>query len=103
MVCWPPECSFFRLAFDRAGVLWGVENGADNLDDPDHGGDIHNDNPGEELNQFDRPGRHYGYPYCWSEYHLPGGDGAGAVWVPRQRFARPYTFQETVRSLRHTR
>lgn len=33
------------LAFDRHGVLWGVENGADNLYRKDLGGDIHNDNP----------------------------------------------------------
>ena len=33
------------LAFDSHGVLWGVENGADNLVRDDIGGDIHNDNP----------------------------------------------------------
>lgn len=33
------------LAFDRHGVLWGVENGPDNLMRSDLGGDIHNDNP----------------------------------------------------------
>ena len=33
------------LAFDAHGVLWGVENGADNLVRDDLGGDIHNDNP----------------------------------------------------------
>jgi glucose/arabinose dehydrogenase len=33
------------LAFDRHGVLWGVENGPDNLKRSDLGGDIHNDNP----------------------------------------------------------
>ena len=34
------------LAFDRHGVLWGVENGADNLQRSDLGGDITNENPG---------------------------------------------------------
>ena len=31
--------------------------------------DIHFDNPAEEVNLFDinRPGRNYGYPFCWSE------------------------------------
>ena len=29
------------LAFDALGVLWGVENGADNLRRADLGGDIH--------------------------------------------------------------
>jgi glucose/arabinose dehydrogenase len=33
------------LAFDRHGVLWGVENGADKLEREDLGGDIHNENP----------------------------------------------------------
>jgi glucose/arabinose dehydrogenase len=32
------------LAFDRHGVLWGVENGADNLQRDDLGGDITEDN-----------------------------------------------------------
>ena len=33
------------LAFDSFGVLWGVENSADNLFREDLGGDIHHDNP----------------------------------------------------------
>jgi glucose/arabinose dehydrogenase len=33
------------LAFDSFGVLWGVENSADNLFREDMGGDIHHDNP----------------------------------------------------------
>ena len=37
------------LAFDKYGVLWGVENGADNLFRSDLGGDIHNDNPVSEA------------------------------------------------------
>jgi len=60
-----------------------VENGSDNLSRSDLGGDIHNDNPGEELNLFTQPGRFYGYPYCWSEYSLPSGRGLGrgAQWA----------------------
>jgi glucose/arabinose dehydrogenase len=54
------------LSLDSQGRIWGVENGRDNLN---VGGDIHYDNPGEEVNLFDpsRPGRNYGYPFCWSE------------------------------------
>jgi len=54
------------LFIDSKGRMWGVENGRDNLM---LGGDIHYDNPGEEVNLFDtaRPGRNYGYPFCWSE------------------------------------
>ena len=58
---------FDRLAFDAFGVLWGVENGADRLKRRDFGGDIHNENPAEELNRFPESaaGEHWGYPYCW--------------------------------------
>jgi glucose/arabinose dehydrogenase len=65
------------LAFDDQGRLWGVENGVDNLFRSDLGGDIHENNPAEEVNLFAEPGRFYGYPYCWSEYDLPGDFGAG--------------------------
>jgi glucose/arabinose dehydrogenase len=72
------------LAWDKYGVLWGAENGADNLARADIGGDVHQDNPGEEVNKFAAPvGSFYGYPYCWSEYLLapPYGQGAGTQWA----------------------
>jgi glucose/arabinose dehydrogenase len=73
------------LQFDRHGVLWGVENGADNLQRDDLGGDITNDNPAEELNRFreEDAGKNWGYPLCWSEFLLPEpyGQGAGTVWA----------------------
>jgi len=78
------------LSFDRDGVLWGVENGVDNLNRADLGGDIHNDNPSEEVNKFVNPGRFYGYPYCWTEYILPLGLGRGTQWVQPQ-FLSQYT------------
>jgi glucose/arabinose dehydrogenase len=55
------------LFIDSKGRIWGVENGRDNL--TVDGDDIHYDNPAEEVNLFDanRPGRAYGYPFCWSE------------------------------------
>jgi glucose/arabinose dehydrogenase len=55
------------LSIDSSGRMWGVENGRDNL--IVGGDDIHFDNPAEEVNLFDtnRPGRNYGYPFCWSE------------------------------------
>eukprot|EP01094_Clydonella_sp_ATCC50884_P004165 TRINITY_DN1323_c0_g1_i1.p1 TRINITY_DN1323_c0_g1~~TRINITY_DN1323_c0_g1_i1.p1 ORF type:complete len:445 (-),score=108.25 TRINITY_DN1323_c0_g1_i1:365-1699(-) len=64
------------FAFDRFGRLWGVENGVDDLARNDLGGDIHKDNPGEELNLLAQnedgtPG-FYGYPYCWSAKSLHG-------------------------------
>lgn len=84
------------LAWDRHGVLWGVENGADGLARDDLGADIYNDNPAEELNQFLEPGAHYGYPYCWTEYRLPEGvgRGRGAVWSWPETFATAYTDAE---------
>lgn len=73
------------LAFDRHGILWGVENGADNLQRSDLGGDIHNDNPAEELNRFPESlaGSDWGYPECWTEYDLPQsiGRGRGTQWA----------------------
>jgi glucose/arabinose dehydrogenase len=52
------------INMDSQGRLWGVENGRDNLL-----GNAHYDNPAEEVNLFDtaKPGRNYGYPFCWSE------------------------------------
>ncbi|PHH86458.1 hypothetical protein CDD83_10219 [Cordyceps sp. RAO-2017] len=63
------------------GNIWSVEN---SLDDMRRGGrDIHNGNPGEELNLHGRPddvhgpfyGRNYGYPACVTVFD-PAGVGA---------------------------
>ena len=73
------EAGIFVDAEDR---LWGVENGRDNLNDADLGGDIHNDNPGEEINLVDGQGsKFYGYPSCFSEHTLSGGKGQGTQWA----------------------
>jgi glucose/arabinose dehydrogenase len=73
------------LAFDKHGILWGVENGADKLRRNDLGGDITEDNPAEELNRFpeELAGQTWGYPYCWSEFSLPPNVGMGrnSVWA----------------------
>lgn len=59
------------LAFDRHGILWGAENGADN--------------PAEEMHRFpdNVAGSHFGYPFCWTEYLLPEDFqvGRGTVWA----------------------
>jgi glucose/arabinose dehydrogenase len=66
------------LTFDTMGRLWGVENGRDDLFESRFGGDIHEENPAEELNRLDGPGAtFFGYPYCWSEGRLAGGAGPG--------------------------
>ncbi len=65
------------LRFDGQGRLWGVENGRDNLRRDDLGGDIHTNNPAEELNLFAESGKFYGYPFCFSEFQLPAGVGLG--------------------------
>lgn len=72
------------LALDGQGRVWGVENGRDDLQRSDLGGDIHNDNPAEELNLFAQTGRFYGYPYCWSEGSLAAGNGPGTQWADPQ-------------------
>jgi glucose/arabinose dehydrogenase len=70
------EVGLFMDAHDR---LWGVENGRDNLSD---NGDIHNDNPAEEVNLVDGTGStYYGYPSCYSEFQLKGGGGPGTQWA----------------------
>uniref|UniRef100_A0A6B2L6F7 Pyrroloquinoline quinone-dependent pyranose dehydrogenase beta-propeller domain-containing protein n=1 Tax=Arcella intermedia TaxID=1963864 RepID=A0A6B2L6F7_9EUKA len=70
------------LSFDAQDRLWGVENGVDDLYRADLGGDIHTNNPSEEVNLFDVPSKFYGYPYCWTEYDLPKfGKGRGSQWV----------------------
>jgi glucose/arabinose dehydrogenase len=65
------------LTLDSKGRMWGVENGRDNL--VVGGTDIHYDNPAEEVNLFDtgRPGRNYGYPFCWSEGLWSGASAKG--------------------------
>ncbi|WP_394837512.1 PQQ-dependent sugar dehydrogenase [Pendulispora rubella] len=70
------------LYIDAQDRLWGVENGRDNLADPDFGGDIHTDNPGEEINVVDGNGASFfGYPYCYSEYAVSTGKGPGTEWA----------------------
>lgn len=68
---------------------WSVENSLDNMQRK--GDDIHNTNPGEELNFHGRPndtdsdsyGHNYGYPSCVSIYDAsvvkdyPGGAKTG--------------------------
>jgi glucose/arabinose dehydrogenase len=70
------EVGLFMDAHDR---MWGVENGRDQLT---NNGDVHNDNPGEEINLIDGTGSsYYGYPSCFSEFNLPGGNGPGTQWA----------------------
>ena len=73
------------LAFDAHGDLWGVENSADRLFREDLGGDIHTDNPAEELNRFKEEdvGKNWGYPKCWTEFKVPEpqGLGQGTIWA----------------------
>ncbi|KAH3964132.1 hypothetical protein HBI56_167790 [Parastagonospora nodorum] len=60
------------LAFDGNGMLWGVENSADELHRTIAGiaVDIHSDNPADELNYLGDPSTvntdWYGYPTCYT-------------------------------------
>jgi glucose/arabinose dehydrogenase len=69
------------LDFAMDGTLWGVGNSAEFLFRADLGGDIHNNNPGEEVHRFDRPGLLFGYPYCWREFDMVLGKGRGTAWA----------------------
>lgn len=67
------------LYMDARDRIWSVENGRDLLEDH---GDIHNDNPAEEVNLIDGAGSSYfGYPSCFSEGKRPDGIGPGAQWA----------------------
>lgn len=68
------------LYMDARDRMWGVENGRDDLSAD--GSDIHNDNPGEEVNLIDGTGAsYYGYPSCFSEFQRTGGSGPGTQWA----------------------
>ncbi len=65
------------LDVDSQGRIWAADNGVDELVRDDLGGDIHEDNPSEEVHRIDTLGGFYGYPYCFSELSLAAGVGKG--------------------------
>src|SRR3954468_11987450 len=68
------------LYMDPHDRIWGVENGRDTLTDGST--DIHNGNPGEEVNLVDGTGAtYYGYSACYTEFSRSGGLGAGTQWA----------------------
>jgi TrAA12-like len=76
--------------------LWGVENGVDQFKRTDLG-DVHRDNPCEELNRLGDPrtddaDRFFGYPQCHSEYCLPSplSQGPGTQWSHEDYFRGQY-------------
>ena len=81
------------LGFDRYNVLWGVENGADELTRPDLG-DIHQTNPAEEINKFMTAGKNYGYPFCFSEYQMPSS--VANPQGPTGQWAWPTTYEDGI-------
>jgi glucose/arabinose dehydrogenase len=67
------------LYMDARDRMWGVENGRDMLT---AAGDIHNGNPAEEVNLIDGAGSTYfGYPSCFTEFQMTGGNGPGTQWA----------------------
>lgn len=60
----------------NSGGIWGVENSADQLSR--HGVDVHENNPGEELNflgylngtETPTQGTNFGYPWCFSSWKV---------------------------------
>jgi len=83
------------VGFDRFGLLWGVQNGRDNLVRADMGGSIVTDNPCEEINSYNETnaGRFYGYPYCWSDTGMDQRTGGSSrdQWADTEFFDTPYT------------
>ena len=84
------------LGFDPYGNLVGGMNGNDNLYRSDLGGDIHQNNPAEEIDIFleANAGAFYGYPYCWSEWNLPSNvsNGTGLQWAMPYDQGTPYQY-----------
>jgi glucose/arabinose dehydrogenase len=67
------------LYMDARDRIWSVENGRDMLTS---NGDIHNENPAEEVNLIDGTGAtFFGYPKCFSEFNRTGGMGPGTQWA----------------------
>ncbi|KAL7785569.1 glycoside hydrolase [Trichoderma ceciliae] len=79
LVGWGLRNSVGVAEHPSSGGIWSVENSVDELQR--RGRDIHQDNPGEELNYHgvlgsgDHQGGNYGYPFCyavWSTSDFPG-------------------------------
>ncbi|KAL7954260.1 hypothetical protein V8C34DRAFT_29314 [Trichoderma compactum] len=70
------------------GGIWSVENSVDQLQR--HGQDIHQNNPGEELNYHgvlgsgDHQGGNYGYPDCYTLWSTAGFPDLGNLQVGDQ-------------------
>ncbi|KAL1405958.1 hypothetical protein Q8F55_007640 [Vanrija albida] len=68
------------------GGIWSVENSVDNLSR--QGTDIHNDNPGEELNYHGNVtnfrGANHGYPLCYTLWGTDGFPSRGNLSVGDQ-------------------
>lgn len=70
------------------GGIWSVENSVDQLQR--QGKDIHENNPGEELNYHgvlgsgDHQGGNYGYPYCYTVWSTSGFPDLGDLEVGDQ-------------------
>jgi len=70
----------------KTNWLWETDQGIDDLVRDDLGGDIHDDNPPDELNLLDNWSKpetryadkpyHFGFPYCWTEGNITNADPA---------------------------
>lgn len=84
---------------------WSVENGLDDM--RRNGQDIHNDNPGEELNFHGRVnetnngryGQNFGYPYCHAIWQSVQGFSVGQQIIqgnPSGQFTDSYCQSQTL-------
>lgn len=82
------------IADTKSGLLWSVQNGADNLQVVGSSGtiDIHQDEPAEKLNYIgnltDPQGGNYGYPYCFTVWN-------GSLFSPPLKQYDQFTLNET--------
>lgn len=76
LLAWGVRNEVGLVEHPASGGIWGVENSADQLFR--NGVDVHENNPGEELNFFgylngtDTPqqGSNFGYPWCFSAWQV---------------------------------
>ncbi|KAL7946591.1 soluble quino protein glucose dehydrogenase [Trichoderma barbatum] len=88
LIAWGLRNSVGVAEHPSSGGIWSVENSVDQLER--HNQDIHQDNPGEELNYHgvlgsdDHQGGNYGYPDCYSIWSTSGFPDLGDLQVGDQ-------------------